>query len=71
MKKTLKLFGILLTLSGIVWTLQGAGIFPYPANSFMVNQSKWITYGIITTFVGMVLFYIANRGGKNGPSSEN
>lgn len=70
MKKTLKVFGILLVLSGVVWALQGAGVFPYPANSFMVNQSKWITYGIITVIVGSGLYYFANRNEKNGPNPE-
>ncbi|MBY5348900.1 hypothetical protein HFO96_16425 [Rhizobium leguminosarum] len=31
--------GLLMILLGLIWIAQGSGYFPYPASSFMINQS--------------------------------
>ena len=70
MRSGIKVFSVLLTLSGIIWALQGAGIFPYPASSIMINQPQWITYGVITAVVGVVIWLVAKQKGKANPPSE-
>ena len=42
MVKLAYLLGGLLVLIGLVWMGQGSGYFPYPAESFMIDQSPWI-----------------------------
>lgn len=46
--------GILALLCGLVWAAQGSGYFPYPASSFMINESRWITIGLVTAAAGAV-----------------
>ncbi|MHA7970366.1 hypothetical protein [Rhizobium terricola] len=53
--------GLVLALIGLVWAGQGSGFFPYPASSFMINQSPWIAYGALTTIVGLGLVWTAQR----------
>ena len=47
--------------SGLFWSLQGAGIIMWPAESFMLAQDQWILYGLITAAVGAVLIWLARR----------
>ena len=54
--------GVLLLLSGGLWALQGAGLVMWPASSFMLQQSSWITYGIATIIVGLALTVWGWRG---------
>jgi hypothetical protein len=44
--------GVLLTLIGIGWFLQGIGVMP---GSFMTGQTRWAVYGAITALVGIGL----------------
>jgi hypothetical protein len=53
--------GVLALLMGLVWIGQGTGIFPYPASSFMINQSPWILRGAILAIAGAVIFWAARR----------
>ena len=46
MKTGLLIVGILTLLCGLIWAAQGSGLFPYPASSFMINESRWITIGL-------------------------
>jgi hypothetical protein len=57
----LLIVGVLATLIGIVWIGQGAGYFPYPASSFMINQTPWIYRGAVLAVVGIVVAFIARR----------
>jgi len=57
----LLLVGIVAVLTGLVWIGQGTGYFPYPASSFMINQSPWIWYGAICAAVGVVLVVVSRR----------
>jgi hypothetical protein len=34
--------GMILLLAGLVFMGQGSGYFPYPAESFMISQTRWI-----------------------------
>jgi hypothetical protein len=61
MKSALLIVGILVTLAGLVWAAQGSGYFPYPAESFMINESRWITIGLATAAAGVVLVVLSRR----------
>ncbi|MDI6835161.1 MAG: hypothetical protein QMD99_05545 [Rhizobiaceae bacterium] len=61
MRRTLTLVGVIALLMGLLWIGQGSGYFPYPASSFMIDQSPWIAYGAGLALVGLVLIAIARR----------
>ncbi|MHB8567062.1 MAG: hypothetical protein ACYC7D_06170 [Nitrososphaerales archaeon] len=50
-------FGIILLLSGIVFTLQGLGILG-PTNGFMYRSTTWIYNGSISAILGLVLIVL-------------
>lgn len=54
MKRLGIVIGALAILMGLLWMAQGSGIFPYPASSFMIDQSPWILYGAILALAGLV-----------------
>ena len=60
-RRGLTVLGLLLIAAGIFWALQGAGIVMWPAESFMLRQEAWVTYGIATALVGAVLIGLARR----------
>lgn len=62
MKRLGIVIGALAILMGLLWMAQGSGNFPYPASSFMIDQSPWILYGAMLTLAGMVLVWWARRG---------
>lgn len=64
MRRILTLVGALAVLMGLVWIGQGSGYFPYPASSFMIDQSPWIAYGAALALVGVVLIAIGRRSGR-------
>ena len=45
MKPALTLIGIIALAMGLLWMGQGSGYIPWPASSFMINQTRWIYYG--------------------------
>jgi hypothetical protein len=57
MRTALLIAGILTALAGLVWAAQGAGWFPYPSHSFMINQTRWIYYGLGTALAGAVIVW--------------
>jgi hypothetical protein len=61
MKTALLVIGILAVLSGLIWAAQGSGYFPYPAESFMINETRWITIGLATAAAGVVAIVIARQ----------
>jgi len=61
MKLVLQIIGVLLLISGLFWALQGAGIIMWPAESFMLAQSRWVLYGLITAAAGLGLIWVARR----------
>jgi hypothetical protein len=61
MHTPLTILGIILLLAGLVFMGQGSGYFPYPASSFMINQSRWIYYGGGIAVIGLLLVITAQR----------
>ena len=57
--------GVLLTLAGSVWFLQGINILP---GSFMTGQIQWAIYGVIAVAAGIGLLAAANR--RRSPPSR-
>ncbi|WP_170975969.1 hypothetical protein [Rhizobium sp. FY34] len=51
----------LFILVGLIWIGQGTGYFPYPASSFMINQTPWIAYGALLAAVGAGLLLALRR----------
>jgi hypothetical protein len=61
MKSPLLIVGLILLLSGLVWTGQGLGYINWPQSSFMLKQTQWAYYGGGTAVVGLVLIWLARR----------
>ncbi len=57
-KKSLKVFAVLLFLAGGVWFLQGINILP---GSYMTGDPQWAINGGIAMLIGAGLFWFANR----------
>ncbi len=54
MKKTLFWLGILALLLGILFIGQGTGYFPYPRESFMIDEMPWAWRGLALAIAGLV-----------------
>ncbi len=52
--------GMLVTLGGTVFTLQGFGVLG-PSSSFMVNDADWIRNGLVIASAGLGASYIGLR----------
>jgi hypothetical protein len=61
MKTLLTFAGFFLLAMGLLWAGQGAGYIPWPAESFMISQTKWIYYGGMTAAVGLLMILFARR----------
>ena len=61
MTKFAYILGGLLVLIGLVWMGQGSGYFPYPAESFMIDQTPWIYWGALAALVGLAVIVLARR----------
>ncbi|WP_200844358.1 hypothetical protein [Rhizobium sp. 18065] len=57
----LRVVGILAVLIGLIWIGQGTGVFPYPASSFMINQTPWILRGAILAAIGVAVLLFVRR----------
>jgi hypothetical protein len=60
-RKILMGAGLLIALMGLIWMGQGSGVFPYPEQSFMINDRSWIWWGGGMILAGLGLFAIARR----------
>lgn len=56
----------LLILAGVVWMGQGSGYFPYPAESFMIDQTPWIYWGALAVAAGLILI-VLTRSARGRP----
>jgi len=61
MQTLLTIIGIMAVLAGLVFIGQGSGYFPYPAESFMISQTRWIYCGSGIAVVGILLVVWARR----------
>jgi hypothetical protein len=61
MRTLLTVLGIVLVVAGIVFTGQGSGYFPYPAESFMISQTRWVYYGAAIAVAGALILIFALR----------
>ncbi len=59
----LKIVAVLAVVLGVIWMAQGTGLFPYPAESFMINQKPWILNGALLALAGLVGLYVLRRRG--------
>lgn len=59
----LRIIAGLCVLLGLVWIGQGTGIFPYPASSFMINQSPWILWGALLSLAGLITLWLLRKRG--------
>jgi hypothetical protein len=62
-RRPLLVIGVLAVLLGVVWVGQGSGYFPYPASSFMINESPWIWRGAILVIAGIIAIVVSRRLG--------
>jgi hypothetical protein len=60
----LLIVGSLMVLLGLVWMGQGSGYFPYPAESFMINQTPWIYWGLLLAIIGLAAVVISRKRGR-------
>jgi uncharacterized membrane protein len=58
MRIALNISGVLLSVVGCVFFLQGINIVP---GSFMTGQTKWAVYGALALIAGIGLLISANR----------
>jgi hypothetical protein len=61
MKTALLIVGILAILVGLIWVGQGTGYFPYPAQSFMINQMPWVYWGALLAALGLAAVAVSRR----------
>lgn len=51
--------GILLTVLGLIWTLQGLDRFP--GEGGMNGQQEWVVIGVIVAIAGIAIIYFGRR----------
>ncbi|OCJ03657.1 hypothetical protein A6U87_17070 [Rhizobium sp. AC44/96] len=56
-----RILGWLLILVGLLWIGQGTGYFPYPAESFMIAQTKWAYWGVVAVVAGLAVLIIVRN----------
>ncbi len=61
MRIILVVLGVLVSLAGAVWALQGAGFL---LGSFMSNDPNWIWIGSITAIAGLGIFAFGIRSSR-------
>lgn len=61
MRTALTIVGTLIVIAGLIWAAQGAGWFPWPRESFMIDNSRWIYIGLATALGGVIVILLARR----------
>ncbi|HVI86897.1 MAG TPA: hypothetical protein VM659_01275 [Dongiaceae bacterium] len=56
--------GIVALVIGLIWMGQGSGYFPYPASSFMINETPWIYRGGLLALAGLALIILVRFGSR-------
>ncbi|HEY0265694.1 MAG TPA: hypothetical protein VGC16_03020 [Rhizomicrobium sp.] len=55
------ILGIAVLAAGLLFTLQGAGVVHWPADSFMLGKPDWTERGIVVILIGLALVFTARR----------
>jgi len=55
------LIGLVILAAGLLFMAQGSGYLPWPAESFMIGQTRWVYYGGGIAVVGLLLTIAARR----------
>jgi len=63
-KKLMLGVAVFATLIGVIWIGQGTGYFPYPASSFMIDQSPWAYRGAALAVAGVLAIIFLRRKPK-------
>ncbi len=66
MRIILVVLGVLVSLAGAVWALQGTGFL---LGSFMSNDPTWLWIGIVTVLAGVGIVAFGVRTGRIAKSS--
>jgi len=61
MKALLLSVGVIAIGAGLLFTAQGSGYVSWPSDSFMINDARWIYYGLAIAIGGGLLVAIARR----------
>jgi hypothetical protein len=65
MRSVFMVFGVLFIIAGLFFACQGAGYIHWPpaqpGQFTMVDNSRWITYGLAIAFFGMVVVFVSRR----------
>ena len=61
MRTAFLVIGILAVVVGLIWVGQGTGYFPYPAESFMINQMPWVYRGAGLAALGLIMVLVSRR----------
>ncbi len=64
MRILLLIVGVVMFGFGVLFSLQGSGFVHWPADSFMLDQSVWVTRGIIVAIAGAAIILISRRVGR-------
>jgi hypothetical protein len=59
------ILGLIVLAAGLLFTLQGAGVVHWPADSFMLDKTDWIERGIVVMLIGLALVLTARRIRQN------
>lgn len=60
-RRVLIIVGLLMAAMGLLWIGQGLGYVRWPASSFMIDQSPWVTRGAMLAAAGLVVVLIGRR----------
>jgi hypothetical protein len=58
MKLLLMIAGIILIAAGLLFAGQGAGLIRWPAESFMISETRWVYYGAGIAIAGLLLIVL-------------
>ena len=64
MSSWLAIAGAISTIFGMIFALQGQGTIG-PAQSFMVNNPRWITYGSLMVILGIIMSLVSSFTSKS------